>query len=422
MTVVIVGAGQAGVQAADSLRAVGYDQRIVLLSEESRVPYQRPPLSKDLLMSEGDLSPLPLRAESFFESKRIELRLDSRVESIDRRRRRVHLADDEIEYTDLILATGSRTRQLILDRTQHIMPRAHYLRTYDDAVRLSSTLEGCRDVVVVGGGFIGLEFAAVAAQRGMTVTVVTPGPRVLRRTLSDQASRWLVQWHQNQGTQFLFNHRIEAVEPVDSTARESRLRVTTKGGSTREVDLIVVGIGADPDTGLASAAGLSVDDGIVVDDELRTNDPHIYAIGDCARVQVPERQGSRLESVQNASDQGKHVARSVTGHRHPYAAVPWFWTVQGPHKIQIAGLLDTATRSRRINGAREDRFSLLHFDADDALVAVESLNSAADHMAARKVLQPGRIPVRWQDVDDPDFTLKGWAARAASAAATGAAV
>lgn len=422
MTVVIVGAGQAGVQAADSLRAAGYDQRIVLLSEESRVPYQRPPLSKDLLMSGGDLLPLPLRAESFFETKEIELRLDSRVESIDRRRRRVHLADEEIDYTDLILATGSRTRRLILDRSQHIMPRAHYLRTYDDAVRLSSSLEGCRNAMVVGGGFIGLEFAAVAAQRGMRVTVVTPGPSVLRRTLSEQASRWLVQWHQNQGTQFLFNHRVEVVEPVDSTAGESRLRVTTSEGNTREVDLILVGIGADPDTELASAAGLAVDNGIVVDDELRTNDPHIYAIGDCARVQMPERHGSRLESVQNASDQGKHVARSVTGQRHPYEAVPWFWTVQGPHKIQVAGLLDTATRSRRINGARDDRFSLLHFDADDTLVAVESLNSAADHMAARKVLRAGRIPVQWQDIDDPDFTLKGWAAHAASAASAGAAV
>lgn len=416
MTVVVVGAGQAGVQAADSLRSAGYDDRIILLSDESRAPYQRPPLSKDLLVGQEKLSPLPLRTESFFASGNIELRLESRVESIDRRRKLVHLADEVIEYTYLVLATGSQTRRLVLDGHHPSVARIHYLRTFDDAVRLSQSLKNCREAVVVGGGFIGLEFAAVAVRRGIEVTVVTPGARALRRTLSEEMSSWVVDWHRAQGTRFLLNHRVVSVEPVDETTIDGRLLATTSEDTVLEADLMVVGIGADPDLELASAAGLAVDDGIVVDETLRTSDPHIFAIGDCARVLGREQHGTRHESVQNASDQGKHVARSILGEQEAYEAVPWFWTIQGPHKIQIAGLMDAAVKSRRIEGAHQERFSLLHFDADDTLVAVESLNSAADHMAARKLLRPERRPLRWQEVDDPDFTLKGWSKRASSSA------
>ncbi|WP_324651327.1 NAD(P)/FAD-dependent oxidoreductase [Georgenia sp. H159] len=400
--VVIVGGGQAGVQVADSLRAGGFTGAVTIVADESVAPYQRPPLSKDYMLPDGQPTPLPLRGDRFYSESGVTLRSGVAATGIDRRSRTVHLADgSELGYGALVLATGARNRGLSVPGIE--LGGIHGLRTLTDAETLREELGRVRRVVVVGAGFIGLEFAAAARAHDLQVTVLEGAPRPMGRVLSSAMSEYFVHAHAALGTDLRLSEGIEHFEGDDG--RVTAAWSTT--GARYPADLVLIGIGVVPNVELAVDAGLEVDNGIVVDDRLRTQDPAIYAIGDCAAFPSVDADARvRLEAVQNATDQGRHVAKVLVGHDSPYTDPPWFWSNQGPYRLQIAGLTApdvlTVTRGDQATG----KFSVFSFHAD-RLVAVESVNQPADHMAARRVLQK-RLPVTVGQVQDPEFDLKAY--------------
>lgn len=384
MSVVIVGAGNAGVQAAESLRASGYNERITLLDKDDRLPYQRPPLSKDYMKAESDAEPLPLRGRGFFADHEIDLQTGTAAVGIDPSARVVHTSAGEmISFADLIIAAGAEARKAQCSGANNLLG-VHYLRTVSDAEALRTRLdEGARRVVVVGAGFIGLEFAAVAVQRGLDVTVIDFAQRPMQRVLSPSMSAYFAQLHSDLGVKLLFDEGLAHF--IGEAGRVNAVVGTS--GRVYACDFAVVGLGVTTDQQMADAAGIRCDRGVLVDEYLQTNIPHVFAIGDLA---VFPARGSghhlRLESVQNATDMAKTVARTIaTGTPVGYHATPWFWSSQGPAKLQIAGIADPAGVVIERGDREAGRFSQFIFH-DSRLVAVESVNAPADHVAARKLL------------------------------------
>ncbi|HLU54147.1 MAG TPA: FAD-dependent oxidoreductase [Pseudonocardia sp.] len=401
--VVVVGAGQAGVQVADALRAGGHDGPITLLGAEPELPYQRPPLSKEHLAPGAPPAPAPLRAERFYPEQRIDLRTGVRAVGIDRAGRTVALDDGTaVPYDVLVLATGAANRPLEVPGAD--LAGVHALRTRADADALRAELVRARSLLVVGAGFIGLEVAAAARAHGLDVTVLEAADRPLVRSVSERMAEHVADVHRRAGTALRCG---ESVVAFTGDAGRVTGAVSSTGAEYR-ADLVVVGVGVVPRTELAAAAGLPVADGIVVDDDLRTPDPAIYAVGDCANHACAHTGGRvRLESVQNATDQGRHVAASILGGRRPYTAVPWFWSHQGALKLQIAGLRLPTDTAVACGDPATGRFSVCCF-RDAHLVAVESVNRPADHVAARRLLADGRTPDPDQ-VAEPGFSLKDFA-------------
>lgn len=379
--VVIVGAGQGGCQVAASLRQEGFGGSITLLSDEPALPYQRPPLSKAYLQGDLPLDQLRLRPEPWYGHHDVHLRY-ARALSIDRASRRVQLAGGEtLAYGHLVLATGTRNRTLGLANAD--LPQVLGLRTLADADALAPRLSQAERVVVVGAGFIGLEFAAVAAKRGLDVTVLELADRAMARAVSQPVSAHARAMHEHLGVKFLFGDALESIE-----ARDGRLiAVETTRGRRLEADLLVVGIGVLPNVELAAQAGLAVDNGIVVDETLRTADPAVWAIGDAANFPCVHALGQRLrlESVQNAVDQARAVAGAILGRPKAYATLPWFWSDQADMKLQIAGLSQGHDQTVELASAQADQKTVLCFLAN-RLIAVETVNRAADHIVARKLL------------------------------------
>ncbi len=412
MTVVIVGAGQAGFQAAASLRDQLYEGSITLVGDEIETPYQRPPLSKAYLDGNTDEAGLQLRPDRFFQDRAIDVVTGQRVTAIDRTRRRVGLHSGKtLEFTHLVLATGSRNRTLQGDGAD--LEGVVQLRTLRDATHLRGKLAAVKRVVVLGAGFIGLEFAAVTAKRGLDVTVIEMAARPMSRALSPEMSAFFRQAHVDTGVRFLFGAKVARIlgEAGHVTG------VETEGGLRLPADLVLVGIGVVPNAELAAAADLPVADGIVVDDYLCTADPAISAIGDCAFH--PSRFGPgvplRIESVQNAVDQARCVAKRLTGRPEPYASVPWFWSDQGALKLQIAGIGSPGDRAVLRGDPAAGQFSLFCY-AGETLRAVESVNRPQDHMAARRLLATG-VALAPEQAADLDFDLKALAQRAGAARA-----
>ena len=398
-TVVIVGAGQAGFQTAASLRELGYAGRVVLVGDEACLPYQRPPLSKAHLKAEAEDHQLHFRPDTFFAERSIELRAPERAASTDRAGRRVVLGSGEaIGYDHLVLATGARPRRPAWPGMG--LEGVHLLRTVEDARRIRACLQPGARVVIVGAGFIGLEVAATARAAGLAVTVIEFAERPLKRALSATTSVWLQQAHAQRGVAFLMRASVAAVEGEDGRVRG----VTTTDGHRVEADLVLVGIGVEPNAELAAAAGLAVEDGIVVDAHLLTADPAISAIGDCARYPSAHHPAAvRLESVQNAADQARTLAARLTGKPAPYDKLPWFWSDQGDVRVQMAGLALEGDEVVLRGSLEAGRFSVLRY-RDDRLVAVETVNNPAEHMALRKILGAGVALDRTQAVD-PAFKL-----------------
>jgi len=370
--IVIVGGGQAGLEAAAALRTLGYDGPVTLICEEAHAPYQRPPLSKDFLMGKQEADSVFLRALAYYEKHRIDLVLGDRATEINRGARLVHLAGGgTVAYEQLILAVGARNRALPVSGAEHAL----YLRSLDEAVTLRQRLAEARHgVVVIGGGFIGLEVAAAARGAGKAVTVIEAAPRLMARAVSPVLSDFFLDVHRGQGADVLLNTAVVEVRPDC---------VTLTGGWRINADLVVVGIGVVPNIELARDAGLEVSDGVTVDEFLRTSDPDIFAIGDCAH-----HPRARLESVQNAVDQAKCVARAIMGNPAPYRDVPWFWTDQYETRFQMVGLAAGYDQSV-LRGSIEDRkFSVFYFK-QRRLLAVDSVNRFGDHIAARKILAAG---------------------------------
>lgn len=405
--IVIIGAGQAGVQTAESLRAGGYAGRITLLGDEPHGPYHRPPLSKAWLAGEMDGAQLVMRAPEMLARKNIELRTEIKVASIDRAAKQVLLADGSaLPYDGLVLATGSTPRSLPLPGGD--AAGVHALRSRGDADAISQRLALCqeqqRPVVVIGGGFIGLEVAATARKKGLAVTVLEAAPRLLGRVLAPALSDWYAALHRSHGVELVFEARIEALETAtDGSVSGVRLA----DGHLLPAGLVVVGIGVNANDGLAQAAGLECERGIVVDACCRTSDPAIVAAGDCTARRLADGSLIRLESVQNATEQGKSAAAALLGQERPFTATPWFWSDQYDKKLQMAGLSGGAEawaiRGNMGGDMAGASFSIYHFRAGK-LIAVDSINAAKDHLQARKLLDAGISP-RPEQAGDLGFDL-----------------
>lgn len=397
---VIIGAGQAGAQLALSLRENGYLGGIALIGDERHGPYHRPPLSKDYMGGGLTEAELPIRTEEYYRDQDIWLRTGTPATAIDRGSRQVLLATGErLPYEQLVLATGARNRMLDFDGAEPA--NVHYLRTRDDAARLRGALADARNVLIIGAGFIGLEFASVATEHGTRVTVVEMADRVMARAVSEEVSAHFTDRHTAAGTEVHCGTAVE--EFIRST--DGRVTAVRLGGQERDVDLVLVGIGVIPNSELAEEAGLAVGNGIVVDSVLATSDPSISAIGDCASHPRPETTALvRVESVQNAADQARFLARRICGTEDEYADVPWFWSHQAGDKLQIAGLSQPDDASIVIGDPASGRYSVCRL-RDGRLVAVESINSPGDHLASRKLLASG-IRVNEARLRSPGFSLR----------------
>lgn len=403
--VVIVGAGHAGVQAAATVLESAPRLRTTLVAAETPVPYQRPPLSKALWADDPAQLVLPLRPQRFFGSPSLTFRAGESVVAIDRGRRRLVLGGGEtLDYQALILATGARPRRLAIPGAD--LRQVHYLRTMADAAGLRRTLADVRRLVVIGGGFIGLEVAAAGAAQGVEVTVLEAAPRILERALSPAASTWLAGWHTAHGVDLRLRSTVCELKGAGGRV----VAVVTADGQEIPADAVVVGIGSVPEVTLAERAGLRVEDGVVVDEHLRTSDPHIWAAGDCVRYRSRHaRAVVRVESVQNAGDQARCAARNLVGSleggpQEPYAAVPWFWSHQHTLKLQIAGIADPSACEVVRRQYREDKFSLLLL-REGRVVAVESFNAPADHLAGRALVADA-VEVDPRRAADPGQPMK----------------
>ncbi len=399
-TVVVIGAGHAAIQLAASLRQGRYAGAITLIADEAGLPYQRPPLSKAFLSGQMEESALALRPASFYAAQSVAVIENDRAIAIDRAAHTVTLASGARHgYAHLVLATGAANRPLPVPGAA--LPGVVGLRSLAEAKALKALLPGLRRVVVIGAGFIGLEFAAVAAEHGITVTVIEAAPRPLMRGVSAVMSGHLAAAHRGWGSTLLTGIGVKAIH--GSTGAEA---VETTDGRMIPADLVLVAIGVIPNMALAAAAGLKTGNGIEVDASFATLDPAISAVGDCAAFPMAEQPGLvRLESVQNASDQARALADRLLGKATPYAKLPWFWSDQGALKLQIAGLSGghdhTVLRGDPAAGA----FSVFCFEGD-RLLAVESLNRAPDHMAARRFLA-GAPKITPAQAADPGFDLRG---------------
>ncbi len=380
--VVIVGAGHAGGSVAALLRQYGWKGPITLVGAEPVQPYQRPPLSKAWLKRETDASSLALRAATFYPANAITLRLATHVTAIDRENRSVTLSSGEqLPYDHLILATGARPRMLRIPG--HDLGGVLALRSVADADALQAALTQGRRLVVIGGGYIGLEVAASARALGVAVTVVEREARVLARVASQPLSEFFARAHAAHDVRILCNAGIAAIE--GDAGRVAGVRLAD--GTSLPCDIVLVGVGAAPDDSLARAAGLECDDGVVVDLAARTSDPRIHAIGDCTRRPLPlYGRTHRLESVPNALEQAKQAAADLCGRTPPAPEVPWFWSDQYDIRLQIAGLpFDVADLVLRGDPA-DGKFAVFHLGADGTVQAVEAVNSPADFMAGRQMI------------------------------------
>jgi 3-phenylpropionate/trans-cinnamate dioxygenase ferredoxin reductase subunit len=379
--VAVVGTGQAGFQAAASLRQDGFTGRIVMIGDEPVPPYQRPPLSKSYLAGDSGLDGLWLRPETFYTQHQIDLLADETVTAIDRTEHRLRLASGgELSWDHLVLATGARFRPLAVPGAEldGVLP----LRTLADADILRERLDQAREVVVVGAGFIGLEFASVAIARGAAVHIIEVTQHPMGRVVSAAISRFFSDAHRHWGARISLGTGVARI----FGAGDRVTGVETTDGRHLPADLVLICIGVMPNAELAHEAGLAVDNGIVVDEYLATGEPRIFAIGDCANFPTPFAVGRvRLESVQNAVDQGRCVAGHIAGKPAPYDKVPWFWSDQGDLKLQIAGI--TAAHDKAVLRGDPDggHFSVFCFRAG-RLIGVESVNQTADHVVARRLL------------------------------------
>jgi 3-phenylpropionate/trans-cinnamate dioxygenase ferredoxin reductase subunit len=398
--VIIVGAGHAGFQLAASLRQAGFAERIALLNDEGHLPYQRPPLSKAYLKGTGGPDSLMFRPDKFYRDQTIDLLVD-RATSIDRHARKVALASGtSLDYGHLVLATGARNR--LLDIPNANLEAVRYLRTLDESQALRLLIGPGQRVVVIGAGFIGLEFAATARGKGMEVDVVELGARVMARAVTAEISEFFQAQHTAAGIRIHLGVQVTSIEADGGKVAG----VSLSDGRHLPADMIVVGVGVLPNVELAAEAGLPVASGIVVDQHLATADPNVSAIGDGALYASPRFGGwLRLESVQNATDHARCVAARLTGKTEIYDGLPWFWSDQGPDKLQIAGLTTGYDRVV-VRGDRAQRAFSAFCYRGAQLVGIESVNRAGDHMFGRRLLA-AHGSITPEQAADASFDLKG---------------
>lgn len=408
--IIIVGAGHAAGQAATSLRQKKYTGEIVMIGDEPYIPYQRPPLSKAYLAGDLELDKLYFKPEGFYAKNNVEMRLSTRVASIDRAAKTVTTTSgDTLEYSKLILATGSRVRELPIPGND--LDGVHYLRSIADVQAMQDAFSAGTKIVIVGGGYIGLEVAAVAAKRGLDVSVLETESRVMNRVVAREISQFFQNMHTEEGVKLELGRRVQQIDGDNGKV----VSVTCADGFKVEADMVVIGIGILPNVELAEAAGLNCSNGIVVDENCQTSDADILAIGDCTRH--PNGllgRHLRLESVHNAIEQGKTAAANIVGEPSPYNQVPWFWSDQYDVKMQIAGMSDVHEQFVLRGDPSTRSFSAFYLQ-QGKIVAVDAVNSPKEFMIGKKLVAAGaKIPVA--DLADTSKDFKEMATAALEAA------
>jgi 3-phenylpropionate/trans-cinnamate dioxygenase ferredoxin reductase subunit len=401
--VVIAGAGHAAGQVIASLRQHKFEGQIVLVGEERYLPYQRPPLSKKFLAGEMPAERLYYKPSSFYEDADVETHLETRIESVDREAKSiVTTAGDRIPYDKLVLALGSRVRRLPVEGAN--LDNVHYLRNIADVESIRGGFEAGKRLVVIGAGYIGLEVAAVANQAGLDVTVIEMADRVMSRVVSPEVSDFYQIEHTDKGVRFRLSSGVAGLE-----GKKRVKAVVTSDGEEIPADLVVIGVGILPNTELATAAGLEVENGIVVDDHCMTSDPDIFAVGDCTLHPnaIYERR-LRLESVHNALEQAKTAAANICGQDTAYCQVPWFWSDQYDLKLQIAGLSQGYDDVVIRGNPAERSFSCLYLK-EGRLIAVDAINAPRDFVQSKQLIAD-RVRVATDRLADTDVMLKELAA------------
>ena len=403
--IVIIGAGHAGVQAAASLRENKYLGDIFIFDKDVNLPYQKPPLSKKFLLSEEN-NPSLLRGEEWYKNNNIKLLKNNTILKIDRIKKNViNLNGTVFHYDKLIIATGSKNKILDdLDPEEYL--NLINLRTLNDSVRLKNLILKSKNIVIIGAGFIGLEVAASARSLGKNVTILESDTKVMGRNISDQLSKWYIQYHKKKGVSFLFNETIASIK----TNKKMINSIQTSKKNNLKIDCLLTAIGSYPDTTLANAIDLEVNNGICVNQNMQTNDPSIYAIGDCTNF-VYGSSKIRLESIQNAVDQSKTAALNILNIKDKYIPTPWFWTDQFDLKLQIVGLNtgNNSNQNVRTLGSKANlKFSNFIFE-NEKLISIESVNSPAHHLLLRnnsKIWRSIKPSMIFEDLDLKLFLKK----------------
>lgn len=405
--IIIIGGGQAAVQLCLALRKEKVSLPILMLSEESEYPYHRPPLSKSFLSGETEEEKLAMRPASFYTSKEIDLQLNTYVTKIDPAGNKVFTDKGEFTFHSLIIATGARPRPLPAavfsgsEDNANTLGGVHLLRDLQQSKKIKQELESAQNVVVIGAGFIGLEFAAVANKMGKNVTVFDMADRVMARAVAPFVSAWFDERHQADGIDIQLEDSVVNIIGIDKISE-----IFTNSGKKQKCDLMVVGIGVIPNDELAIDAGLNCDNGIVVNEYCETSIKGIYAAGDCAMHPNPFANNElvRIESIQNATDQARAIAKCIAGSKTSYKSVPWFWSDQGDYSLQMAGLSNNSDQFVTRGDPAEGSFSVYHF-SEKIMQSVDSVNSPKDHMIARKLIDKGLSPTPKQAADT-EFDLK----------------
>jgi 3-phenylpropionate/trans-cinnamate dioxygenase ferredoxin reductase subunit len=398
-TILIVGGGQAGAQAIDTLRREGFRGRLVLIGGEPQLPYQRPPLSKKYLSGEMAADRLPFRHRAFYDEHRIELKLGRQAVRLDAAARQVELADGEkLTYDRLLLCLGAESRRLTCPGAT--LPGVHYLRGLADVAPIQAGFKPQARVVIIGGGYIGLETAATCRKMGCEVTVLEMADRVMNRVVAPGVSQYFAGEHRGHGVTIICDMRVVCLE---GQARVER--VVCADGTRHAADLVIVGVGAVATTELASAAGLACDNGIVVDEYCRTSDAAIYAAGDCTNhPSLRFGRRVRLESVDNAFEQAKTAALNLLDRPVAHDRVPWFWSDQFDNKLLIVGLSQDYDRQVLRGDPASRSFSVCYLKGRE-LLAVEAVNHSKDYMAARKLIAE-RTLLHVDKLADSELALK----------------
>ena len=395
---VIVGAGQSAIQCITSLRKEDYPGLITLVGEEEHLPYQRPPLSKGFLEDTVSNERLYFKKLEFFIENKVKLKLGTKAEEIDIENNNIHLSDNtKLSFDKLVFATGSSVRKL--DFPGKDLNSIHYLRGLDDALSIKKDLQTSQNIVVVGAGYIGLEVAAIAAKQNKSVTVIEMADRVMNRTVDPQISDYYLNLHQKNGVTFKFNTSLKEIIGTNNPEK-----VVCSDGSEVAADMVVIGAGIMPNVELAENAGLSCDNGIVVNEFGKTDHADIYACGDCTNH--PNKllnKKIRLESVHNAMEQSKTVASSIINQSIAYNQIPWFWSDQYDHKLQIVGLSGDHDKVIMRGDMSEAKF-MLFYTKDDKLIAVDAVNNSKEFLICKKLVA-NKVTIKPDEISNPAKNL-----------------
>ena len=394
----IIGAGQSAIQCISTLKKEGYSGSITLVGEEEHLPYQRPPLSKGFLEDSLNKERLYFKKLEFFTENKVQLYLGLSAEKLEIDNQKVYLSDNSVlEFDKLVFATGSRVR--LLDFPGSELKSIFYLRDLDDAEAIKKDLETSENLVIIGAGYIGLEAAAIAAKKNKKVTIIEMADRVMNRTVDPQISEYYLNLHESYGVKFHFNTSLETINEVSNS-----LEVVCSDGTEVKADSVLIGAGVVPNIELAEEAGINCDNGIIVNEFGQTNFKNIYACGDCTNH--PNKilnKNLRLESVHNAMEQAKTVASSVMNNPKEYSQVPWFWSDQYDHKLQIVGLSgdhDVVTMRGNTNDAK----FMLFYTKDEELIAVDAINNPKEFLISRKLVA-NKVKIKPKVISDLNTNL-----------------